>query len=86
MSMSNSQLYRKLKAQTGLSAHELIQGIRLAKVPNLFSKEPGIPSLRSPTIVALVIPNIFPGYLRKKWVALPLNFEIHNQRKVAPTF
>ena len=35
MAMSNSQLYRKLKSQTGLSAHDLIQGIRLSKAKSL---------------------------------------------------
>lgn len=30
MAMSNSQIYRKLKSQTGLSGHELIQGIRIS--------------------------------------------------------
>ncbi|NND34265.1 MAG: helix-turn-helix domain-containing protein [Saprospiraceae bacterium] len=33
--MSNSQLYRKLKAQSGLSAHELIQSIRLNRAKTL---------------------------------------------------
>jgi AraC-like DNA-binding protein len=35
MAMSNSQLYRKLKAQIGLSAHDLIQSIRLSHAKSL---------------------------------------------------
>jgi YesN/AraC family two-component response regulator len=38
MAMSNSQLYRKLKAQTGLSAQELIQSIRLAHAKTLLKQ------------------------------------------------
>ena len=35
IAMSNSQLYRKLKAQIGLSAHELLQSIRLSHAKSL---------------------------------------------------
>ena len=38
MTMSNSQLYRKLKAQTGLSAHELIQSSRLSLAKTLLKQ------------------------------------------------
>ena len=38
MVMSNSQLYRKLKAHTGLSAHDLIQSVRLSHAQILLKK------------------------------------------------
>jgi AraC-like DNA-binding protein len=38
MAMSNSQLYRKLKANTGLSAQELIQSIRLSHAKTLLKQ------------------------------------------------
>ena len=38
MAMSNSQLYRKLKAHTGLSAHDLIQSIRLSHAKALLKE------------------------------------------------
>ncbi len=41
MTMSNSQLYRKLKAQTGLSAHYLIQAIRLSHARTLLRETTG---------------------------------------------